>query len=235
MLRHLKTYLYYSHDRAEKAERRKDGGFTMSGQSEAGRRFFTTSEVARYCAVTNDGVLKWIKSGKLRAFSTPGGHYRVSSEDFREFLQKYDIPIDEAFFTGVSKARSVLVVDDEADIREIVRRVLKELEPNLRIEEASDGYEAGIKIGVMQPDLVIMDVMMPRVDGLSLCRSIRENPETRAIKVLAITAFPEHDSIRKMYDAGADLCLMKPIQFEHFRLEVLRLLNEASRGQVASA
>jgi CheY-like chemotaxis protein len=76
---------------------------------------------------------------------------------------------------------------------------------------------------------------MPRVDGLSLCRSIRENPDTRAIKVLAITAFPEHDAIRKMYDAGADLCLMKPIQFEHFRLEVLRLLNEASRGQAASA
>ena len=49
----------------------------MTGQTEAGRRFFTTSEVARYCAVTNDGVLKWIKSGKLRAFSTPGGHGRT--------------------------------------------------------------------------------------------------------------------------------------------------------------
>src|SRR5262245_59135173 len=119
----------------------------MSGQSEAGRRFFTTSEVARYCAVTNDGVLKWIKSEKLRAFSTPGGHYRVSSEDFREFLQKYDIPIDEGFFSGSSKTRSVLVVDDEADIREIGRRVRKEMEPKPRIEEASDGYAAGIKTG----------------------------------------------------------------------------------------
>ena len=57
-------------------------------ENDEGRRFFTTSEVAKYCAVTNDGVLKWIKSGKLRAFSTPGGHYRVSSEDFREFLEQ---------------------------------------------------------------------------------------------------------------------------------------------------
>jgi CheY-like chemotaxis protein len=142
---------------------------------------------------------------------------------FQEFLQKYDIPIDEAFFSGASKARSVLVVDDEADIREIVRRVLKELDPNLRIEEASDGYEAGIKIGAMQPDLVVMDVMMPRVDGLSLCRSIRENPDTACDQSPRDHGVPEHDSIRKMYDAGADLCLMKPIQFEHFRLEVLRL------------
>lgn len=207
----------------------------MTVQGESERRFFTTSEVARYCAVTNDGVLKWIKSGKLRAFSTPGGHYRVSSDDFREFLEKYDIPVDEGFFSGAPRTRTVLVVDDEPDIREIVRRILKETEPTLRIEEASDGYEAGIKIGHLQPDLVIMDIMMPRVDGLQLCRSIRENPETRAIKVLAITAFPEQDAIRKMYDAGADLCLIKPLQFDHFRLEVLRLLNEASRGNAATA
>ena len=64
----------------------------MASENDQGRRFFTTSEVANYCAVTNDGVLKWIKSGKLRAFSTPGGHYRVSAEDFRAFLEKYDIP-----------------------------------------------------------------------------------------------------------------------------------------------
>ena len=193
------------------------------------RRFFTTSEVARYCAVTNDGVLKWIKSGKLKAFSTPGGHYRISSEDFRSFLEKYEIPIDESFFRTPQRGRTVLVVDDEPDIREVVRRILTTLGAELRIEEASDGYEAGIKIGTLQPDLVIMDVMMPKVDGLSLCRSIRENPDTRHIKVLAITAFPEQDNIKKMYDAGADLCLMKPLQFDHFRLEVMRLLDEVSR------
>ena len=202
----------------------------MPTENESGRRFFTTSEVARYCAVTNDGVLKWIKSAKLRAFSTPGGHYRVSAEDFREFLQKYDIPIDETFFRGAKKERTVLVVDDEPDIREIVRRLLRELDEEMRIEEAVDGYEAGIKIGNLQPDLVIMDLMMPKVDGFSLCRSMRDNPETRGIKVLAITAFPEKDNVKKMYDAGADLCLIKPLQLEHFKLEVVRLLNEAERN-----
>ena len=207
----------------------------MPSSNDEGRRFFTTSEVASYCAVTNDGVLKWIKSGKLRAFSTPGGHYRVSAEDFRTFLEKFDIPVDEAFFRGTKKRRTVLVVDDEPNIREIVRRLLGELDPDLKVEEACDGYEAGIKIGSLQPDLVIMDVMMPRVDGISLCKSIRENPATESVKVLAITAFPEQDNVKKMYDAGADLCLIKPLQFEHFRLEVIRLLNEAGRGAAAPA
>ena len=203
--------------------------------NDEGRRFFTTSEVARYCAVTNDGVLKWIKSSKLRAFSTPGGHYRVSAEDFRTFLKKYDIPIDESFFRGTSRERSVLIVDDEPDIREVVRRWLKELDEELRVEEACDGYEAGIKIGSMKPDLVILDVMMPRVDGISLCKSIKDNPKTQDVKVLAITAFPEQDNVRKMYGAGADLCLIKPLQMEHFRLEVIRLLNEAAQGGGAKA
>ncbi len=207
----------------------------MAHESDEGRRFFTTSEVAKYCAVTNDGVLKWIKSAKLRAFSTPGGHYRVSAEDFRAFLEKYDIPIDETFFRGNQRQRSVLIVDDEPNIREIVRRLLKELDENMHVEEACDGYEAGIKVGSLQPDLVIMDVMMPRVDGISLCRSIKENPRTAHVKVLAITAFPEQDNVKKMYDAGADLCLIKPLQFEHFRLEVVRLLNEAANGSSVAA
>jgi excisionase family DNA binding protein len=202
--------------------------------NESGRRFFTTSEIARYCAVTNDGVLKWIKSSKLRAFSTPGGHYRISAEDFREFLDRFDMPVDESFFRGSKKERTVLVVDDERDIRDIVRRLLEELDVGLKIEEAQDGYEAGIKIGNLQPDLVIMDLMMPRVDGFQLCRSIRENDETRSVKVLAITAFPEQDNVKKMYDAGADLCLIKPLQLEHFKLEVMRLLNEANRDRAAS-
>jgi excisionase family DNA binding protein len=206
----------------------------MSNETDGDRRFFTTSEVARYCAVTNDGVLKWIKSSKLRAFSTPGGHYRISAEDFREFLQRYDMPIDESFFRGTKRQRTVLVVDDEPDIREIVSRVLQELDEDMRIEEAADGYEAGIKIGSLAPDLVIMDLMMPRVDGLSLCRSIRENPETRSVKVLAITAFPEQDNVKKMYDAGADLCLIKPLQLEHFKLEVIRLLHEAERSAASA-
>ena len=159
---------------------------------------------------------------------------KAFQQKFREFLQRYDMPIDESFFRGTKRQRTVLVVDDEPDIREIVSRVLKELDDDMKIEEAADGYEAGIKIGSLAPDLVIMDLLMPRVDGLSLCRSIRENPETRTVKVLAITAVPEQDNVKKMYDAGADLCLIKPLQLEHFKLEVVRLLHEAERSAASA-
>jgi len=197
------------------------------------RRFFTTSEVADYCAVSNDGVLKWIKSGKLRAFATPGGHYRISAEDFRTFLMQHDIPIDETLFADPSGGGRVLVVDDDPDIRELVSRALADIQPALVIEQASDGYEASLMIGTFRPDLVILDVMMPRLDGISLCRTIRRNPETRDVRVLAITAHPEPQSVSRMYEAGADQCLLKPLRFEQLKLEVQRLLDASAGGRDA--
>ena len=208
---------------------------TMVKKEHSERRFFTTSAVARHCEVSNDGVLTWIKQGKLRSFATPGGHYRVSAEDFRSFLNHYDIPFEEeALFGTTPEPTTVLIVDDDADVREIVRRRLHEFDATLRIEEACDGYDAGIQIGSLRPDLVILDIMMPRVDGFSLCRSIRGNPQTRGIKVLAITALPDEANIRRMYDAGADLCLVKPLDFRELSRAVRQLLGPAKRDDLPS-
>jgi excisionase family DNA binding protein len=192
------------------------------------RRFFTTTEVARYCEVSNDGILKWIKAGKLRAFATPGGHYRISAEDFREFLELYAFPIQESFFSAVAespRATRVMVVDDDSDQREILMRRLRQIDPTWVLDEAGDGYEAGIKIGAIRPDLVVLDLMMPRIDGLSLCRSIRANPVTRSIRILAITGDPGEQARARALQAGANLCVSKPVDFARLRHEVSRLLG----------
>ena len=195
------------------------------------RRFFTTTEIARYCEVSNDGILKWIKAGKLRAFATPGGHYRISAEDFREFLALYAFPIQESFFRAVEdspRTTRVLVVDDEPDQREILMRRLREIDPTWVLDEAGDGYEAGIKIGTIRPDLVVLDLMMPRIDGLSLCRSIRANPVTRSIRILAVTGDPSERAHARALQAGADLCFSKPVDFDRLRHEVSRLLGRSA-------
>jgi two-component system OmpR family response regulator len=200
----------------------------MAPRDRSGRRFFTTTEVAEYCAVSNDGVLRWIKAGRLRAFTTPGGHYRVSAEDFRDFLQRHDIPIDERVFSEHGRSRRVLVVDDDPVVRELVTRIIRGLAPETEIAQAGDGYEASLLIGSSLPDLVVLDVVMPRLDGLTLCRSIRRNPETRSIKVLAITAHPQGETVDAMFAAGADACLIKPLRFDEFRRELYRLLQDVS-------
>jgi excisionase family DNA binding protein len=186
-------------------------------------RLLTTSEVANYCQVTNDGVVKWIKARKLKAYSTPGGHYRIRKSDFKEFLGRYGMPVDPEFFAEEKKR--ILVVDDETTIIEIITQALGDA-TSYQLSSARDGYEAGLKIGTFRPDLIILDVMMPQMDGIEVCKRIKGNPDTETIKVLAITGHPEEGNIDKAYRNGADLCLIKPLQMDHLRREVSRLLDQ---------
>lgn len=188
------------------------------------QEILTTSDVARYCRVTTDGVIKWIHGEKLKAFSTPGGHYRIYKNDFRDFLERFGMPVDEDYFAG-GRAR-ILVVDDEPVIVEIISRSLEDDGDGYKIETAVDGYEAGYKLGRFCPDLVIMDLMMPGMDGFELCRRIRANPTTHDTKVLAITGYPGGNTLQQIYDLGADLCLVKPLQLRQLRREVARLLTD---------
>jgi DNA-binding response OmpR family regulator len=138
----------------------------------------------------------------------------------------YAFPIQESFFAAVEDAphaRRVLVVDNEADQRKILIRRLRKIDPTWLLDEAGDGYEAGIKIGMSRPNLVVLDLTLPRVDVLSLCRSIRANPSTRSLRILALGGDPQGQA--RTREAGADLCLSKPISLERLRSEVLRLLR----------
>jgi excisionase family DNA binding protein len=188
-------------------------------------RLLTTSEVAQYCQVTNDGVVKWIKAKKLKAYSTPGGHYRIRKSDFKDFLGRYGMPVDPNFFTEEKKR--ILVVDDESTIVEVISQALSDAQA-FQVNTAHDGYEAGLKIGTFRPDLIILDIMMPHMDGIEVCKRIKGDPDTEAIKVVAITGHPEQGNIDRAYRSGADLCLMKPLQIEHLRREVARLLEQAA-------
>jgi excisionase family DNA binding protein len=188
-------------------------------------RLLTTSEVANYCQVTNDGVVKWIKARKLKAYSTPGGHYRIRKSDFKEFLGRYGMPVDPDFFSEEKKR--ILVVDDETAVLDVITQALGD-SADFQVSAAKDGYEAGLKIGTFRPDLIILDVMMPQMDGIEVCKRIKGNPDTEAIKVLAITGHPEEGNIDRAYRNGADLCLIKPLQMDHLRREVARLLEQVA-------
>jgi excisionase family DNA binding protein len=188
-------------------------------------RLLTTSEVANYCQVTNDGVVKWIKARKLKAYSTPGGHYRIRKSDFKEFLGRYGMPLDPEFFAEEKKR--ILIVDDEASILDVLTQALGDL-ATYQVSGAADGYEAGLKIGTFRPDLVILDVMMPQMNGIEVCKRIKANPDTETIKVVAITGHPEEGNLDKAYRSGADLCLIKPLQMDHLRREVSRLLEQVA-------
>lgn len=188
-------------------------------------RLLTTSEVAAYCQVTNDGVVKWIKAKKLRAYSTPGGHYRIRKSDFREFLERFGMPVDAEFFA--EERKKILVVDDQQGMVDLIARALGDA-TSFQVITARDGYDAGLKIGSFKPDLIVLDVMAPNLDAVDVCKRIKLDPETEGIKVVALTGQAEQGSMERAYKVGVDLCLPKPVQPENLKKEVSRLLDAAS-------
>jgi len=105
---------------------------------------------------------------------------------------------------------TILIIDDEQDIRDILNYNLTKV--GYRVHEASNGRE-GIKIAVQKkPDLIILDVMMPEMDGIEVCEELKTNPETKNIKICFLTARSEDYSQIAGFDAGADDYVSKPIK-----------------------
>lgn len=187
-------------------------------------RFLTTGEVADHCQVSLPTVKHWIRRGRLRAFKTPGGHTRIELEEFQRFLQQYGMPA----YPGREPEPRVLIVDDEPDVVELLVDALAGDPQGFRIETATDGYEALIKVGAFKPSVLILDVVMPRLDGIEVCRRLKAGPETRAVRILGITGYP--DTIPALLEAGADTCLTKPLDLGRVREELARLLVPPHEG-----
>jgi excisionase family DNA binding protein len=193
------------------------GGYSMDQNNKP----YTTGEIAGFCSVTINAVKKWIAAGKLNAFRTPGGHYRVHRDEFLSFLERYKLDIKARLFP---ETRRVLIVDDERDIREFVKGVLESMDSSYEVETASDGYEALIKVGDFKPELVILDIRMPNIDGFEVCRRIKEDRFSKDISILAVTAYGE-ESTEKILRCGADYCLPKPLRLKDLKKKVQKLLK----------
>jgi len=184
----------------------------------------TTGDIAHYCHTGMTQVNRWIKNDDLEAFRNPGGHYRVTREKFREFLERNGMPIIEDFFR-VEKKKKVLIADDDETVVGVISDILQKKYDDIELKTAYDGYQALITAGNFNPDLMILDIRMPKIDGLEVCRRIRENEAiSPELKILAITAHVDMYDRTTVIDAGADEYLIKPIDIETLLSNVGKLL-----------
>ena len=188
-------------------------------------KLLTTGQVAKLCGFSPSAVLQWINAGKLPAYSSPGGRHRVAPGDLLEFLDEHGMHIPLELRQQV--APRILIVDDEATVRKTLKGMLDAAPFRAEVEEASSGAEGCIKVAAFKPNLLILDVRMPGVDGEDLCRYMRRSDEFADVKVLVVTGYADDDSISRMTDAGADAWLAKPVQMEEFIKLVAGLLGLA--------
>ena len=185
----------------------------------------TTYRISRYLHVDLTTVINWCEMGKLKAYKTPGGHRRVQSDDFLEFLKQYKMPIPKEFKERMEGALKILIVDDEEPLRRFLRRTLTRHIPQAELFEAQDGFEAGKFITDKLPHLVILDLRIPGVDGFRVCANIREDSRFKNTKILAITGYGTNENRERILKAGADDYLPKPFEAKSFIAKVFKLLN----------
>ena len=185
---------------------------------------FTTGEIASHCHVSQETVANWIKGGRLKAYATPGRHRRIRLGDLREFLVEHGMPPLSPRAAPPARRRRVLVVDDDPAFLNLVTRLL-DRDERYETATAADGFEAGIQILRFRPDLVILDLMMPNLDGFKVCSSIRLTPETRDLLVLVVTGYADEGNLQRALQAGADHCMTKPLSVSSLALKVDELIE----------
>ncbi|MCB9799687.1 MAG: response regulator [Candidatus Omnitrophica bacterium] len=194
------------------------------------KRFFSTHEVARMCHVSPGSVIRWIQQGQINASLTAGGHHRISDVALKELLQTLRIPLPEEFLTDtnggakLTASKTVLIVDDDEAIRTMLKLFFKKNLPEVRVEEADEGFMAGWKVRGSVPDLVIVDLLLPGIDGFRICQFIRHSPELKHTKILAITGQGE-DKRERILKFGADAFLCKPFELSELQKYAVDLLG----------
>jgi two-component system, OmpR family, response regulator VicR len=186
------------------------------------------SEIALYCDVHQRTVSRWIANGQLKGHKLPGrGNYRVLVEDFISFLHKQQMPMSTLLasadidLTSPGKKR-ILIIDDEPAMRNALQRVL--LATQHDIISAQDGFQAGVKIITEKPDLIILDLSMPGLDGFDVIRFVRQHTDLIALKVLVLSGLAEAD-LAEAVRVGADCAISKPFDNESFLNRVNALLG----------
>lgn len=194
-------------------------------------RVFSAHEVANICGVVNQTAINWIDKGHLEAYTTPGGQYRVYADVLAKFLQKQGMRMPDELrqiLAEQSKIENVLIVDDDQELNDLIKQFLDKRYPEFTVNQAYDGFDAGRAISEYKPDVVLLDLNLPGVDGYKLCRSIKADENLSRPIVIAITGMDDSDVESRANEAGADTLLRKPLQLD----QLPALIEELAENRI---
>ena len=182
---------------------------------------FTTGEAADICKVSQQTIIRCFDSGRLKGFRVPGSRFRrIPREALIAFMKDNGIPTDNLD----SGKRKVLVVDDDPEIVELFVDVL-ERDGRFEVKTANTGYDAGMLTQEFLPELIILDYMLPDVNGNVVCRTLRPRPEFEHTKIIIVSGVVNQDEINDLLKSGADDFVKKPFNIEKLIQRIGELLE----------
>jgi excisionase family DNA binding protein len=182
---------------------------------------FTTGEAAKICNVSQQTIIRCFDSGQLKGFRVPGSRFRRIPRDILfKFMKDNGIPTD-ALESGKRKA---LIVDDDESLVELIRDAF-EADGRFEVRVANNGFDAGMMVKEYHPDIIVLDVMLPDINGKEVCQRVRSDSSLDDVRIICISGMVEQDRIADLREAGADDFLQKPFDVEHLISRVCKHLD----------
>jgi len=182
---------------------------------------FTTGEAAKICKVSQQTIIRCFDSGQLKGFRVPGSRFRRIPRDLLfNFMRDNGIPTD-ALESG---KRKILVVDDDVELVELITEVL-ERDGRFEVKSVNNGFDAGMMVKDYQPDLIVLDVMLPDINGKEVCQRVRSDQSMDSVKIICISGMVEDDKIHELKAAGANDFMRKPFEVDRLVDRICTLLD----------
>ena len=171
---------------------------------------FTTGEAAKICKVSQQTIIRCFDNGSMKGFRVPGSRFRrIPRDHLYSFMKENGIPT-EALESG---KRKLLIVDDDVDLVELMVDAFTR-DNRFDIRSANNGFDAGMQVREFRPDLVILDVMLPDINGKEVCQRVRSDETMKSLKIICISGMVEQDKIQDLMMAGADDFMNKPFDVD---------------------
>ena len=182
---------------------------------------FTTGEAAKICKVSQQTIIRCFDNGSLKGFRVPGSRFRrIPRDNLYSFMKENGIPT-EALESG---KRKLLIVDDDQDLVELMMDSFAR-DGRFEIKSANNGFDAGMLVREFRPDLVILDVMLPDINGKEVCQRVRSDETMKSLKIICISGMVEQDKIQDLMMAGADDFMNKPFDVDKLMLRGCQMLD----------
>ncbi len=185
------------------------------------KQVFTTGEAAEICKVSQQTIIRCFDNGRLHGFRVPGSRFRrIPRGELLRFMKANDIPID-----GLESTRKrVLVVDDDEQILDLFLDVFGR-DDRFEVKTAKTGYDAGMLTEKFKPHLILLDYMLPDINGNLVCERVRANAELADTRIVVVSGVVKQDEIDALLHNGADEFFKKPFNIDQLVKRVAELLD----------
>jgi excisionase family DNA binding protein len=192
---------------------------------------YSALEVANICGVANQTAINWIRNGYLKAYSTPGGQYRVYADDLVGFMMERNMRVPEnlASLCNTSSNSSILVVEDDMGLNTVLHQYLSKEFSGVQVYQAFDGFEAGALMTSKKPTVVVLDLNLPGVDGFELCKKINSSDEFGNPAIIVITALQDSGIEDKIQEMHAVAFFRKPVVLDELSQAVKAAFSKVSK------